>query len=89
MKVRVEELEELLGPEGVDVDLKRILKEARDEQGLRIFERHELPGGGLVDMGQIQKSTMETRFVGLGKRWIVASKLGTVSGTDDSRLEPR
>ena len=30
-------------------------------------------------MGQIQKSTMETRFVGLCKRWMVASKLGTDS----------
>ena len=40
-------------------------------------------------MGQMHKSTMETRFVGLCKRWMVASKLGTASGTDDSRLEPR
>ena len=40
-------------------------------------------------MGQVQKSTMETRFVGLCKRWMVTSKLGTASGTDDSRLEPR
>ena len=38
---------------------------------------------------QGQKSAMETRFVGLYKRWMVVSKLGTVSGTDDSRLEPR
>ena len=35
----------------------------------------------MAGVGQIQKSTMETRFVG--------SKLGTASGTDDSRLEPR
>ena len=40
-------------------------------------------------MRQMQKSTVETRFVGLCKRWMVASKLGTVSGTDESRLEPR
>ena len=40
-------------------------------------------------MGQVQKSTMETRFVGLCKRWMVTSKLGTASGTDDGRLEPR
>ena len=32
---------------------------------------------------------METRFVGICKRWMVASKLGTASATDDSRLEPR
>ena len=38
MKVQVEELEDLLGPEDVDVDFRRILKEARDEKGRRIFE---------------------------------------------------
>ena len=38
VKVQVEALETLLGPEDVDVDLRRILKEARDEQGCRIFE---------------------------------------------------
>ena len=46
-------------------------------------------GGGVVQMGQIQKSTMKTRFVGLCRRWMVASKLGTASGTYDRRLEPR
>ena len=40
-------------------------------------------------MGQIEKSTIETRFVGLCKRWMVASKLETALGTDDSRLKPR
>ena len=38
VKVRVEELEGLLGPEDVDVDFRRILKEARDERGRKIFE---------------------------------------------------
>ena len=38
MKVQVEAIEALLGPEDVDVDLRRILKEARDEQGRKIFE---------------------------------------------------
>ena len=38
MKVQVEALEALLGPEDVDVDLRRILKEARDERGRKIFE---------------------------------------------------
>ena len=38
VKVRVEELEELLGPEDVDVDFRRILKEARGERGRKIFE---------------------------------------------------
>ena len=36
--MEVEELEDLLGPEDVDVDFKRILKEARDERGCEIFE---------------------------------------------------
>ena len=38
VKVQVEALEALLGPEDVHVDLRRSLKEARDEQGRRIFE---------------------------------------------------
>ena len=38
MKVLVEASEDLLGPEDVEVDLKRILKEARDERGRHIFE---------------------------------------------------
>ena len=38
MKVRVEELEGLLGPEDVDLDFRRILKEARDERARNIFE---------------------------------------------------
>ena len=38
VKVQVEALEALLGPEDVVVDLKRILTEARDEQGRNIFE---------------------------------------------------
>ena len=47
VKVQVEEvLEALLGPEDVDVDLRRILKEGRDEQGRRIFETF-----GSDDMG--------------------------------------
>ena len=93
-KEQVEALEALLGPEDVDVDLRRILKEAKrraraqDLRNLQL-ERHELSGDGLVRMDQIQKSAMDTRFVGLCKRWMVASKLGTASETDDSRLEPR
>ena len=38
MKVQVEASEDLLGPEDVDVDFRRILKEARDESGRKIFE---------------------------------------------------
>ena len=38
VKVEAEVLEDLLGPEDVDVDLRRILKEARDERGRNIFE---------------------------------------------------
>ena len=33
VKVEVEELEELLGPDDVDVDFRRIMREARDERG--------------------------------------------------------
>ena len=37
-KVQVEELEDLLGPDAVGVDFRRILKEARDQRGRKIFE---------------------------------------------------
>ena len=36
-KVEVEELEDLLGPDDVDVDFRRILEEARDEKRERNF----------------------------------------------------
>ena len=38
VKVRLEEFEGLLRLEDVDVDFRRILKEARDERGRKIFE---------------------------------------------------
>ena len=38
VKVQVEELQGLLGPEDVDVDFRRFLKEARDGRGRKIFE---------------------------------------------------
>ena len=38
VKVRVEQLEGLMGPEDVDVDFRRILKEAPNETGRKIFE---------------------------------------------------
>ena len=44
VKVEVEELEDLLGPEDVDVDLRRILEEARDEKGCAIFETFSADG---------------------------------------------
>ena len=38
------ELEDLLGPEDVDVDFMRIMKEARDERGREIFETFSTDG---------------------------------------------
>ena len=38
VKVRMEELQDLLGPGDIDVDFRRILKEARDERGCNIFD---------------------------------------------------
>ena len=38
MKLEVEELEDLLGPDDINVDSRRILEEARDEKGCAIFE---------------------------------------------------
>ena len=76
------------------MDFRRILKEARDERGSKVFEKISSNDMSFLvadwsQMGQIQKSAMETRFVGICKRWMVARKLGTASGTDDGRLEPR
>ena len=42
MKVEVEELESLLGPEDPDVDFRRILEEARTKQGRAIFSDLQL-----------------------------------------------
>ena len=38
VKVDVEELEDLLGPDDVDVDFRRILQKGRDEKGCAIFK---------------------------------------------------
>ena len=37
MKVEIEELESLLGPDDLNVDLRRIIDEARDKKGCAIF----------------------------------------------------
>ena len=41
MKVEVEDLEDLLGPDDTDADFRRIAEEARDEKGCAIFETCE------------------------------------------------
>ena len=48
MKVRVEELKGFLGLEDVDADFRRILKEARDERGRKIFETFSSDGPSLL-----------------------------------------
>ena len=50
VKVEVEELESLRGPEDSDVDFRRILKEARNKQGRAIFETFssEVPSEFLI-----------------------------------------
>ena len=72
VKVRVEELAELLGPADFDVDFRRILKEARDERGREIFETFSSDGLSFLvaEWSRWQKKmecTMETKFVGLCK----------------------
>ena len=44
VKVEVGELEDMLGPEDVLVDFRRIMKEARDERGRNIFETFSSDG---------------------------------------------
>ena len=72
VKVRVEELEGLLGPEDVDVDFKRILKEARNERGRNVFETFSSDDMSFLvaecsRWDKYKKSVMETRFVGFCK----------------------
>ena len=44
VKVAVEELEDLLGPDDADVDFRRVLEEARDEKGCATFETFSTDG---------------------------------------------
>ena len=44
MKVEVEELESLLGPEDSEVDFRRILEEARNKQDRATFETFSSEG---------------------------------------------
>ena len=95
MKVRVEELEDLSGPEDVDVDLRRILKDARDERGRTIFEifgsndMSELLGGGVVQMGQIQRAPWKQDRRLLQEMDGGKQAWDSLRNRDDSRLEPR
>ena len=76
VKVEVEKLEGLLGPEDVDVYSRRILGEARDEGGRKVFEIFETFSSDDLSnflvaewsrWDKYKKSTMETRFVGICK----------------------
>ena len=42
MKVEVEELESLLGPDDLDVDVKRIIEECKGQNGWRDFRYLQL-----------------------------------------------
>ena len=44
LKVEIEELESLLGPDDTDVDFRRILEEARGEKSSAIFETFNTDG---------------------------------------------
>ena len=44
LKVNIEELESLLGPDDTDVDFRRILEEARDKKGCAVFETFSSDG---------------------------------------------
>ena len=90
VKVQVEELEDLLGPEDVDVDFRRILKEARDERGRKIFETFS--SDGLSDFLVAEWSRWDKykrapwrqdSSASASKGWWRENP-----GTADSRLEP-
>ena len=68
LKVEIEELESLLGPDDTDVDFRRILEEARDEKCCVIFETFgtDGPSGQSFAMGHGPKEaerTMATKVV--------------------------
>ena len=44
LKVNIEELESLLGPDDTDVDFRRILEEARDKKGCAVFDTFSSDG---------------------------------------------
>ena len=62
LKAEVEELESPLGPDDSDVDFRRILEEARDEQGCAICETFSSdgPSGQYYAMGQAPKKAERT-----------------------------
>ena len=88
MKVQVEALEELLGPEDVDVDFRRVLKEARDDQGRKILETFSSKDRSFLvaERSRCDKYKRAPWRQHLCKRWMVASKLDR-PGTADSRLD--
>ena len=85
MKVEVEDLEDLLRPDDVDVDIRRILQEARDERGCEIFET--VSTDGLSEFLVASRSRWDKyerkwnapwrQFVGLSKWRMVARRPGT------------
>ena len=87
VKVRVKELEGLLGPEDVDVDLRRILKEARDERGRKNHEvspryvmKHATFGGSNI-FQLFDTSEKPNHLVASRRRWLESQ------GRDDARQE--
>ena len=70
LKVEIEELESLLGPDDTDVDFRRILEEARGEKSSAIFETFNTDGPSeflvVSSLGQAPKEaerTVATKFV--------------------------
>ena len=88
VKVRVQELEGFLGPEDVDVDFRRILKEARDERGRKIFETFSSNEMSFLvaewsRWDKYKRAPWRPDLAASGKWWMPARSPGTA----DSRLE--
>ena len=64
MKVEVEELESLLGPDDSDVAFRRILEEARGKKGCVIFDSFssDVPSGFLV-VSRKRRDKHQSKFV--------------------------
>ena len=87
VKVRAGGLEELLGPEDVDVDFRRILKEATDERGRNIFETFSSDALSFV-VAEWSRWDKYKRAPWRQESSAAASDGWRREGTADSQLEP-
>ena len=84
LEVEVEELEDLLGPDDVDVDFRRILKEA-SKRGCEIFETFSTDG--LSEFLVASRSRWDKYKRKWNASWRQNSSVSRRPGTAESRME--